>query len=321
MPFTDMPLDELRSYRPEVRQPDDFDTFWTETLAEARGAGGEVELVAAETPINQLIVEDLTFPGFDGDPIRAWVTRPRTGEKLPAVVEYLGYNGGRGLPGERLAWAASGYVHVLMDTRGQGSGWGSGGDTPDPHGSGGAVPGFMTRGISDPYTYFYRRFFTDGVRLVDAVKELPFVDPSRIAVTGGSQGGGISLAVAALVPDLLGSMPDVPYLSHFQRSVAMTPQAPFTELTQYLSIHRDQDEVVFRTLSYFDGVNFARRIHTPTLFSVALMDPIVLPSSVFAAYNHLASEDREIVVYPYNGHEGGQAHQWLRQTGWLSDRL
>ena len=66
------------------------------------------------------------------------------------MVEYVGYNGGRGLPGEKLAWAAAGYVHVLMDTRGQGSGWGNGGDTADPHGSGAATAGFMTRGIHEP---------------------------------------------------------------------------------------------------------------------------------------------------------------------------
>ncbi|GAB3810846.1 cephalosporin-C deacetylase [Tessaracoccus terricola] len=321
MPFTDLPLADLREFRPDVAQPADFDEFWTTTLAEARAVGGETVLTPADTPINQLVIEDLTFPGFNGEPIRAWVTRPRTDTPLPAVVEYIGYNGGRGLPGERLQWAAAGYVHVFMDTRGQGSGSGSGGDTPDPYGSEGSVAGWMTRGISNPGTYFYRRVFTDGVRLVDAVKQLPFVDASRISVTGGSQGGGITLAVAALSQDVFAAMPDVPFLSHFQRSVELTPQLPFTEITHYLSVHRDQDDVVFNTLSYFDGVNFARRIEVPSLFSVALMDPIVLPSTVFAAYNHLASQDKDITVWKYNGHEGGQLHQWLRQTQWLAERL
>ena len=321
MPLTDISLDALRAFRPDVDEPADFDSFWENTLAESRAAGGAVELAPADTPITQLIVEDLTFPGYNGEPIRAWVTRPRSADALPAVVEFIGYNGGRGIPGERLQWASAGYVHVLMDTRGQGSGWGTGGHTPDPHGSGSAVAGFMTRGISDPDTYFYRRVYTDGVRLIDAVKELPFVDASRIAVTGTSQGGGISLAVGGLVEGLVGVMPDVPYLCAFRRATELTPQAPFTEITQYLAAHRGQEDTVFNTLSYFDGVNFARRILSPSLFSVALMDPIVLPSTVFAAYNHLAAEDREIAVYPYNGHEGGQAYQWLRQTGWLAARI
>ncbi|WP_194420240.1 acetylxylan esterase [Microbacterium abyssi] len=321
MALTDLPIEQLRSYRPEVVEPDDFDEFWRRTLNEARAIGGVVDIVEASTPIRELIVEDLTFPGYGGEPIRAWITRPRTEGRLPAVVEYIGYNGGRGVAGERLQWAAAGYVHVLMDTRGQGSGWGTGGDTADPHGSEGAVPGFMTRGISAPETYYYRRVFTDAVRLIDAVREFEFVDPARVSITGASQGGGIALAAAALVPGLSGVMPDVPFLCHFSRSVQMTPDQPFMEITRYLAVHRDQDERVFRTLSYFDGVNFARRVHVPALFSVALMDGIVLPSSVFAAYNHLGVEDRAIEVYTYNGHEGGQTHQWVRQAEWLATRV
>lgn len=321
MPLTDLPIEQLREFRPVVAEPEDFDEFWHETIAESRAAGGGVELLPAQTPIHELVIEDLTFPGYAGEPVRAWVTRPKGDQPSPTVVEYIGYNGGRGLAGEKLQWAAAGYVHVLMDTRGQGSGWGSGGDTPDPHGSDGAVPGFMTRGIRDPATYYYRRLFTDAVRLIDAVRALPFVDASRVAVTGASQGGGIALAVGGLVPGLQGILPDVPFLCHFGRSVQLTPDQPFMEITRYLAVHRDEDERVFRTLSYFDGVNFARRIDAPTLFSVALMDGIVLPSSVFAAYNHLTTPDREIAVYPFNGHEGGQTHQWVRQAEWLRRRV
>jgi len=321
MPLTDLPIEQLRDYRPTVVDPADFDDFWRRTLDESRVAGGTLTIDDASTPIRELIVEDLTFPGYGGEPVRAWITRPRSDERLPAVIEYIGYNGGRGVAGEKLQWAAAGYVHVLMDTRGQGSGWGTGGDTADPHGSEGSVPGFMTRGISSPETYYYRRVFTDAVRLVDAVREFGFVDAARIAVTGASQGGGIALAVAGLVPDLVGVMPDVPFLSHFGRSVQATPDQPFTEITRYLAVHRDQDERVFRTLAYFDGVNFARRVRAPALFSVALMDAIVLPSSVFAAYNHLGGDDREIEVYTYNGHEGGQTHQWVRQAEWLATRV
>jgi len=223
MPFSDWPLDQLRDYRPEPTEPRDFDDFWALTLSQARAMGGEVSLIPAKTPINQVTIEDLTFPGFGGEPVRAWVTRPRDlAGPLPTVIEFVGYGGGRGIPGERLLWGASGYVHILMDTRGQGSNWGSGGDTPDPHGSGPSSLGFMSRGVHDPHEYFYRRVFTDAVRLVDAARALDFVDSSRISVTGCSQGGGISLAVAGLVPDLLAVMPDVPFLCDFRRAVQLT---------------------------------------------------------------------------------------------------
>ena len=80
-----------------------------------------------------------------------------------------------------------------MDTRGQGSGGASATRrTRDATGAP-AHPGFMTQGILDPATYYYRRVYTDAVRAVEAVRSHPDVDPDRVAVTGSSQGGGISL--------------------------------------------------------------------------------------------------------------------------------
>ena len=326
MALTDMPLPELREYRPALDTPDDLVDFWTDTIAQARTATADAPtLVPAQTPVTELVVEDLTFPGFAGDPIRAWVTRPQRAGRLPVVVEYVGYGGGRGLAGERLQWALAGYVHVVMDTRGQGSGWGSGGHTPDPHGSGPSSSGFMTRGIEDRSTYYYRRLYTDTVRLLDAVRTLPFVDTDRIAVTGASQGGGLALAASALSgmlgEPLTAAMPDVPYLSHFRRSAQQTPLPPFTELRTYLAVHRERIDEVFRTLAHFDGAVLAPYAQAPAIFSVALMDDVVLPSTVFAAYNAYGADDRTIEVYEFNGHEGGQLHHWVRQTAWLADRL
>lgn len=318
MPLSDLPLDELVDFRPELHEPADFDRFWSQTIEEARAFPDASVLTEIDTPITELSILDFSFAGFGGETIKAWITKPKNHDgALATIVEFVGYGGGRGLPTERLQWAASGYVHVLMDTRGQGGGWGTGGDTPDPHGSGPASSGFMTRGVLDPAEYFYRRVFTDGVRLIDAVRTLDFVDPARVAVTGGSQGGGISLAVAGLVPDLVSVMPDVPFLCNFPRAVALTPGDPFTEITRFLAVNRDLADRVFETLSYFDGVNFARRITVPALFSVALMDTIVLPSTVFSAFNHLATTDKKIEVYPFNGHEGGVTYQWRIQADWL----
>ena len=75
---------------------------------------------------------DVAFSGFGGDRIRGWLHRPvGTSGPIPAVVEFLGYGGGRGLPHEKTIYAQAGFVHFVMDTRGQGSGW-SVGDTADP---------------------------------------------------------------------------------------------------------------------------------------------------------------------------------------------
>jgi cephalosporin-C deacetylase len=204
-----------------------------------------------------------------------------------------------------------------VDTRGQGGEWGGGG-TPDPVGSGPATPGFMTRGIDDPSSYYYRRVFTDAVRAIDAVRGFDRVDPSRIAVAGISQGGGITLAVAALVDDLIAVMPDVPFLCHFERAVGMTNTSPYYEIVRYLSVHRELVAQTFHTLSYFDGVSFAKRATAPALFSVALLDPVCPPSTVFAAHNNYGGT-ANIEIYPFNEHEGGLALQWTKQAGWLAE--
>jgi cephalosporin-C deacetylase len=321
VPLTDLSLEQLIAYRPTIAQPADFDAFWARTLAESRALAAPPTVSPASTPITELIVEDLRFSGFGGERVAGWVTRPRGDEKRPVVIEYIGYNGGRGLPGERALWALAGYVHVLMDTRGQGSGWGTGGDTPDPHGSGPAAAGFMTRGILDEDDYYYRRVFTDAALLVDAVAALQNVDADRIAVTGGSQGGGIAIAAAALAPAVRAVMPDLPFLCAFRRGVDIAATDPFSEIARYLSVHRTHVDRVFETLSYFDGANFAERISVPAIFSVALMDDIVPPSTVYAAYNRLASQDRSIDVYEFNNHEGGLTEQWQRHAAWLASRL
>ncbi|MEA9986668.1 acetylxylan esterase [Subtercola sp. RTI3] len=341
--FVDLPESELRNYRSTQVEPDDFDEFWASTLAGSRAAAPATTATATATAtaesstvnrtdsistgvvvtkvdcgLTTLDIYDVTFPGFAGQPVKAWLRVPagaldaapspaRTA--LPAVVEFVGYGGGRGHATDNLFWASAGFAHLHMDTRGQGSTWSSG-DTGDDEGAGAGSstapqhPGFMTRGITSPETYYYRRLITDAVRAVDAVKTLDAIDPQRVAVIGRSQGGGLALAVAGLVPGLVAAIPLVPFLCDFPRAIVMTDNDPYKEIGRYLAVHREQVGQVLDTLSYFDGVNFAKRASAPAWFSTALMDPVCPPSTVFGAFNEYAGE-KHITVWPFNGHEGG----------------
>ncbi|WP_425956161.1 acetylxylan esterase [Xylanimonas sp. McL0601] len=327
----DLPLEELERYAPDVVCPADLVEFWTTTVGEARATADAPLLKRVETGLTEVVVDDVTFPGFGGHPIKAWLLRParhdaHTDAPLPAVVELIGYGGGRGLPHEHLAWAAAGVAHLVMDTRGQGGHWGGGGETPDPVGRSAGVAGFMTAGIEDPHDHYYRRFYTDGVRAVDAVRQVPGIDPARVAVTGTSQGGGGTIAVASLLSmagdDVAAAMPNVPFLTHFRRAVQIVDSHPYREITQYLSVRRDPDveATVWRTLAYLDGANLARHATAPALFSVALMDMTCPPSTVYAAYNAWGTTDKKIDVYPYNDHEGGQAYRFAPELAWFRTR-
>ena len=316
----DLPFEQLQTYCPPRNEPADFDAFWAQTLSETRRFPLNARFEAVDTGLRLVEAFDVTFNGYGGQPIKGWLLLPRQrSEPLPCVVEYIGYGGGRGLPLEWLLWSNAGYAHLIMDTRGQGSSWRNG-DTPDPEpeGSNPQYPGFMTRGILDPHTYYYRRVFTDAVRAVETARSHPAVDAKRIAVTGGSQGGGITLAVAGLVPDLAAAMPDVPFLCHYHRATEISDAYPYQEIAKYCQTHRNKIETVFNTLSYFDGLNFAARAKSPVFFSVGLMDEICPPSTVFAAYNHYAGQ-KQIKVWPYNHHEGGQAFQDIEKLKFLAD--
>jgi cephalosporin-C deacetylase len=318
MALFDLPLAQLITYRPSREEPADFDAFWAETLDEARSARRPTSFEPAYPELASLEVLDVTFSGHAGERIKAWLLLPRHADRpLPTVVEYIGYGGGRGLPTQWLTRVVAGYAHFVMDTRGQGSMWTTG-DTPDaePPGSNPQYPGFMTRGILDPRTYFYRRLFGDATMAIAAARDHEAVDRERVIVAGGSQGGGIGLAAAALDGTVAAALIDVPFLCHFRRALEITDEPPYVELRSYLAVHRSREEQVFRTLSYVDGMNFAARARTPLLMSVGLMDAICPPSTVFAAYNHWAGP-KEIRVWPYNGHDAGQGPHVLEQYRFL----
>jgi cephalosporin-C deacetylase len=320
MPTADFRPDQVRGYAPERAEPADLDAFWASTLTEAAALPLAASFTPVATGLRLISVFDVSFAGYGGSEVRGWLHLPAAHDgPLPCVVQYVGYGGGRGLAHENLLWAAAGYAHLIMDTRGQGSGW-SVGHTGDPDPGSPAHPGFMTRGILDPAAYYYRRLFVDAVRAVDVAAGHPAVAPDQIFVTGRSQGGGLAIAVAGLRGNLAGAMPDVPFLSAFPRALEVAERGPYLEIVNYLKVHRDQVDAAMRTLAYFDAAALSRRATAPALFSVALRDAICPPSTVYAAYNNYAGP-KDIREYAYNDHEGGEAFQQEEQLRWAAARL
>ena len=305
----------LVTYRPERDEPADFDLFWKRTL-EAHDRPASLHLAPIDTGLSTVDAFDVTFDGYGGQPVKAWLVQPAgAAAPMPCVVQFVGYGDGRGLAIDHLLWASAGYAHLVMDSRGQGGETMDGPIPPDANVAGPPV----VRGLADPADYYYRRVYVDAVRAVEAVRSRPEIDPTRVALAGASQGGGIALAAAALLAAPTSAvLCDLPFMCHWSRAVRVSDRGPYAEIARYCASHRLPVDQMFATLRYFDAVTFAARCRVPALFSVALMDRVCPPSTVYAAYNHYGGQKR-MVVWEFNDHEGGGSYQTRQQLAFLRE--
>jgi cephalosporin-C deacetylase len=212
MPITDMPLPELKSYRPPLTRAEDFDTFWKENVEEA----GEQPLTARSREVlyftKKIRVEEVTFDGFmDRSPIVGYfISAPEPGVQRPTLVQYHGYSGNKGHPTDYLGWVLLGFSVFAVDVRGQG------GQSADyARYEPGNMKGHMMKGIGDKFGYYFRFAYMDCYRAVSYALGRKDVDGNRVGVMGSSQGGGLSIAMAALHSKVAVVMSGVPYLCDF----------------------------------------------------------------------------------------------------------
>jgi len=305
MPTIDLPLAELKSYLPPLTREDDFASFWDEN----RRLSAEQPLNPELTPYDHpavVSVYKVFYDGFGGGRICGWYLVPKypmPAQGYPAMIVAHGYSGSKGQPADHFAWVLQGFAVLALDTRGQ-----SGEGVDSGTYSFGARPGYLTKGILDKNEYYYRQVYMDHVRGMDFLHTRPEIDRLRIGATGGSQGGALALAMAALDGRFAAAAADMPALCHFRRTLELSNNVfPLAEIAEFIMRWPDREEQVYRTLSYFDNMNWAGWITCPVLVSVGLQDVICTPSTIFAAYNRLAGR-KEIRVFPYHGHEGISWH-------------
>lgn len=149
------------------------------------------------------------------------------------------------------------------------------------------------------------------MRAVEVAAGLDNVDAGRIGVTGVSQGGGLTLAAAALAPQRVRlAAPCVPYLCHYERAVEMA-EGPYREIGDYVRAWPERADRVFETLSYFDNLNLADRIRGKVLISLGLWDVICPPSTIYAVINRMRCP-KEVNVHPCTGHE--ETDDWRERS-------
>ncbi|WP_431043045.1 acetylxylan esterase [Streptomyces sp. P1-3] len=315
----------LAGLRSAHRTPAGFDAFWRDTrTAESH----PLDPVFTETPtaLTAATVHDVSFAGARGHRIAAWLIVPRhaaAGDPaarppVPCVVQFLGYGEGRGAPLDWLLWPAVGLATLVVDTRGQGGANLRPGDTPDPVGQiHPQIPGFVTRGLLDPAEYYYRDAYVDAVRAVDTALAHRAVDPDRIAVSGCSQGGLLSLAAAALHDRVAAALVESPFLCDVTAPAQFPDRQPYRELLRFCQFHPQHAERALETLAFFDGVALAERAVCPALFSLGLRDQVCSPASVAATYHHYAGP-KQISVWPFAGHAEPNGYQRRAEVEFLT---
>lgn len=316
MPILDKPLEELWKYKGTNPKPKDFDAYWDRALKELDATAPKPELKPNHT-IQGTGFEcfDLTFTGVGESRIHAKYLRPKSKGRHAAVLHFHGYAWNNGDWISHLTFLAKDFCVAAMDCRGQG---GKSEDLTPVKGN--TLSGHIIRGLDDhPDKLLFRRIFLDTAQLARVVALFPEVDPGRLGAHGGSQGGGLALACAALEPRIQRIAPVHPFLSDYQRVWEMDlAKDAYQELKAYFRFfdpRHERAKEIFTTLGYIDVHHLAHRIKAETLMATGLQDAITPPSSVFAAYNHLPGK-KEMMVYPDFGHEvmpgfGDRAFEFL----------
>ncbi len=306
MPMLDMPLDQLKKYKGINPCPADFDAYWKRALAEMNAVDPEVELRPADFKTQFAETFDMFFTSVGGARVHAKLLRPKKAAKRhPAVLQFHGYGGHCGDWYSKLGYPAAGLTLAAMDCRGQ---WGLSNDGGTVL-AGDTQIGHFIRGMDEenPDRLFFRQMYLDTAMLARIVMAMDDVDPQRVGCFGGSQGGGLTLACAGLVPGMKLAAPVFPFLCDYQRVWQMDlAKDAYSELRDYIR-NRDplseRHEEIFTKLGYIDASHLASRIKAKVLMTVTLMDNICPPSTQFAAYNRIRSK-KELVVYQDFGHEG-----------------
>jgi cephalosporin-C deacetylase len=304
LPLVDMKLEELKIYEGRNPRPTDFDEYWSRALLEMRAVDPAIQLVRSAYQVPHADCFDLYFTGVRGARIHAQYLRPKEeSAPHPAVIQFHGYSHHSGDWSEKLSYVSLGYSVIAMDCRGQG---GMSEDTGGVRGT--TQNGHIIRGLEDhPDNLLFRHIYLDAAQLAALVIDFPEVDETRVAAIGGSQGGGLTLACAALEPRIRKFAPIYPFLCDYKRVWEMDlAVSAYGELKTYFRHHDPQhlrEEETFLKLGYIDVQHLANRIKGEVLMAVGLMDTICPPSTQFAVFNKIKAP-KNLEIYPDFGHEG-----------------
>jgi len=313
MSIDDMSLDELGQYQGTTPRPDDFDQFWDAALEEMHETFPEVELVPDEFQVRFAESFTLYFTGVRGARVKARYVRPKN-EAMPhpAVLQFNGNFVSCGHWCDSLGYVALGASVATLDCSGNAR-------TPEDADSGhvGAPPGHVALGLTGaPEDFLMKQVFLDAAQLTRIVMSFPEVDEHRVGVMGTSDGGGVTLACAALEPRVSRAAAFLPCLSDYQHVWELDLLGALYHEAQDALEKRGADpkdrQEFFTGLGYIDVQHLAARIGAEVMMGIgptngdgACQDSKGCgscpspPSTQFAAFNKIKSP-KDSVIYAEN---------------------
>lgn len=289
--------------QPSMPVPADFDAFWAAQKAKLAAVPLKPVLTPVNSPEKEIECFDVQIPCI-GKGVSGYFARPRGAKpkSLPAVLHVQG----AGVRSSSLATAerwAKQFNALSMDINAHGLPNGK----PDKFYADlkeGALKGYPKFGNESRESCYFLGMFLRLVRALEFLKAQPEWNGKVLAVEGGSQGGGQSIAAAGLDPCVTFFAPGVPAIcDHTGAAIGRINGWP--KLVPNDAAGKP-DPKILQVSRYFDCVNFATRTKAEAIFSVGFIDTVCAPTSVYAAYNQVSGK-KQIVNCPLMGHASSPA--------------
>ena len=299
-------------YEPEkivspITREADFDEFWKKRKQELADVAPEFKMTKNGRSTDRVDVYLVEMQSYGNAKVRGWYTVPKKPGPHPAILSVPGYMS--------TMWPYVNRTNVAtfaLNPRGHGN-------SKDDVDSKGQEYMFIGFDPAHPEKYIYAGAYLDCLRAVDFLVSRPEIDASRMGVEGGSQGGGLSFATAALDSRIIFCAPDIPWLGDWVGYLE-TAQWAHDNYAKLFNVYPDLTFAgINRLLSYFDTMNMAEWITCPVLMSVGLQDDVCPPRTSFAPYNAVTS-NKEYRVYPFAGHGVWREHSKLKNE-WMAKML
>lgn len=298
--------------RPVVTPPSDFTDFWTQAKAELAQIPIDARMtLLPERCTEKTNVYHLSLANIGGSRYYGILCVPKAPGRYPALLQVPGA-GARPYYGD-VTNADKGVITLTVGIHG----------VPVTMQTDiyndmmrGAIGGYWINKLDDRDQYYYKRVYLGCVRAIDYIFSMNEFDGSTLAVTGGSQGGALSIVTAGLDSR-------VKYLAAFYPALC--------DLTGYLEgraggwphMFRDFKEEAHpkwkEVAAYYDVVNFARKLNVPGWYSWGFNDNVCPPTSMYAAYN-VIDAPKELYLAYETGHWTFPEQNEIA-TKWLMEKL